>query len=342
MPKIPAKKICIIRLSALGDTVHTLGLVNGLRKGYPDAHLTWILQPLCYDLVKHQENVDRFIIFDRKNGLESWKKLAHDLEGERFDLVLMLQVSLKASLISMFVRGGIRLGFDFIRSREMHWLFTNRKIDRREPQHVQAQFFEFLDYLGIENYPVEWDFSFTGEELEWRDSFFDKINRPVISFVIASSNRKRNWRTDHYARVMDYVDGKLSMQSMIIGGPSGLERDLAEKVLGLCRSEPILALERPIRRTLLQLSGSKAVVSPDTGPLHMAVAMKVPTISLYGYSDPRRSGPFRAFHDLLIDKYNDPGEEDSRITRVIKEGGMDLITPEEVIDKIELALKKYA
>ncbi len=341
MPKIPAEKICIIRLSALGDTVHTLGLVNGLRKGYPDAHITWILQPLSYEMVKYQENVDRFVIFDRKNGLKSWKKLALDLKGERFDLVLMLQVSMKASLISMFVKGGVRLGFDFKRSREMHWLFTNRKIHGHEPQHVQAQFFEFLDYLGIEDYPMEWDFGFTDEELAWRDSFFNNVSRPVISFVIASSNRKKDWSTDCYGLVMDYVDEKLDMQPMIIGGPSRLERDMAEEVQGLCKSDPVLALERPIRRTLLQLSGSKAVVSPDTGPLHMAVAMNVPTISLYGYSNPRRCGPFRAFHDLLIDKYNDPGEENARITRIIKEGRMESITPEDVIEKIERALQKY-
>ena len=81
MPRISADKICIIRLSALGDTVHTLGFVNGLRKGYPDAHLTWILQPLPYELVKYQPNVDRFVIFDRGKGLESWRKLRRDLDS---------------------------------------------------------------------------------------------------------------------------------------------------------------------------------------------------------------------------------------------------------------------
>ncbi len=341
MLKIPAKKICVIRLSALGDTVHTLGLINGLRTGYPDAHITWILQPLPYDMVKNNKTVDRYVIFDRKKGIHAWLKLAKDLKGETFDLVLMLQVSMKASLISMFVKGGVKLGFDYNRSREMHWLFTNRKIDSHEPQHVQAQFFEFLDYLGIEDYPQEWDFGFTEEELVWRDSFFNNMGRPAAAFVIASSNPKKDWPPGAYARVMDEVDKKLNLQPLILGGPSSQERVMAEEVQKLCKSDPVLALERPIRHTLLQLSGSKIVVSPDTGPLHMAVAMNVPTVSLYGYSNPRRCGPYARFHDLLIDKYNDPGEENSRITRVTKEGRIESITPEEVFEKIVLGIEKY-
>ncbi len=341
MPRIHANRICIIRLSSLGDAVHTLGLVDSLRKGYPDAHLTWILQPLPYEIVKHQTKVDRCVVFDPSRGFNAWRELARELKGEKFDLVLILQVSLKASLVSRLVGGKVKLGFDFRRSREAHWLFSNRRIPYHEPQHVQAQFLEFLDYLEIEDPCLQWDFGFTEEEHAWRTSFFDNIDRRVVSFVIASSKPAKDWHIPGYVKAMDYVDDRLNMQPMIIGGPSEREHRIAQEVVQRCQSNPVLALEKPIRRTLLQLSGSSVVVAPDTGPLHMAVAMNIPTVSLYGYSNPRRCGPFRRFHDLLIDKYNDPGEEDARITRATREGRMDLITPEEVIEKIELALRKY-
>ena len=71
----------------------------------------------------------------------------------------------------------------------------------------------------------------------------------------------------------------------------------------MCKKEPVIALEKPIRKTMMQLAGSRIVVSPDTGPLHMAVALNTPTIGLYGYSNPKRCGPYRKYHDLLIDKY---------------------------------------
>ena len=92
---------------------------------------------------------------------------------------------------------------------------------------------------------------------------------------------------------------------------------------------------------ILQLSGSSMVISPDTGPLHIAVALNVPTVSLYGYSDPRRCGPYKKYRELLIDKYTDPGEENAPITRRTRSNRMHLITPEEVIEKIELGIEKY-
>ncbi|MCP3923623.1 MAG: glycosyltransferase family 9 protein [Desulfobacterales bacterium] len=341
MTKIAAKKICVIRLSALGDVVHGSAFINGLRKGYPDAHITWVLQPLTYDLVKNQKNVDRFIIFDRKGGKSSWDKLAEELKDEQFDLTLMLQVSLKASMISRLIKGGVKLGFDYRRSREAQWLFSNCRIPHKNPAHVLDQFYEFLDYLEIENYPVEWDFHFSEEELAFKSSFFEKIPRPVVGFVMASSNVEKDWGIENYAEVVNYVETSLNMQPMLIGGPSGKEKDMAAQISALCKEKPVIALEKPIRNTLLQLAGSKIVIAPDTGPMHMAVALNVPTIALYGYSDPRRCGPYGRFHDLLIDKYNLPGETKEKITRKTKKGRIDMINPADVIEKLELAKKTY-
>jgi heptosyltransferase I len=342
MPKIAAQKICLIRTSALGDVIHALALVNGLRKGFPDAHLTWILEKVPYEMVKLQPNVDRFVIFDGKKSLSAWRNLFVKLKTERYDLLLLPQVSLKAGLISLLVRADIKLGFDWRRSREFHWLFTNCKLEPRPPQHVQDHYFEFLDYLEITDYPIEWNLVFSEEEINWRQLFFKKLGRPVISFVVSSNISAKNWYPRGYAEVMDYVDFNLDLQPMIVGGPSQRERIQAEKILQCCSCSPTLALEKPIRRTLLQLSGSVLVVAPDTGPLHAAVAMNIPTIGLYGFTDPRRAGPYRRYHDLLIDRYPDEGEEQTPIRRTTRSGRMQTISPADVIEKIELGLKKYA
>ncbi len=341
MPRIKAEKICLIRTSAIGDIVHTLSMVNGLRKGYPDAHLTWILQRLPYEMVRHQPNIDRFIPFDRQGNVTAWLRFIQGLKQEHFDLLLIPQVSAKVSLITFFIRADIKLGFDFKRSRELHWLVTNRRIEARPAGHVQDQFFEFLDYLEINQGPAEWNFVFTDEEIAWQKSFFAGLNRPAIGFVIATSDPQKDWPPKAFATVMDHVDSVLDIQPMIIGGPSRTEREKADAICKQCRSKPVVALERPIRRTMLQLRGCRMVVAPDTGPLHIAVAQDVPTVGLYGYSNPRRCGPYRKFHDLLIDVYTDPGEETDPITRKTKPGRMARITPEMVIEKIERGLSIY-
>lgn len=342
MPKIEAQKICLIRKSALGDVIHALALVNGLRKDFTDAHLTWILEKVPYELVKLQPNVDRFIVFDRRDGLNAWHKLFRELKSERYDLLLLPQVSLRAGLISLLVRADIKLGFDWRRSRDFHWLFTNRKLKPQPLQHVQDHYFQFLDYLEIRDYPVEWNFVFSAEELSWRRSFFKKLGRPAVSFVVSSAIAERNWDARGFAEVMDYVDVNPKLQPMIVGGPSQRERSEAEKILQYCKCKPVLALEKSIRRTLLQLSGSLLVVSVDTGPLHAAVAMNIPTVGLYGFTDPRRTGPYKRYHDLLIDRYLDEDEEKPPIQRATRSGRMQRISSLDVIEKIELGLQKYA
>ncbi|MBU1170753.1 MAG: glycosyltransferase family 9 protein [Proteobacteria bacterium] len=335
------ERILIIRLSALGDVVHTLAFVNRLKKARPQAHITWILQPLTFDLVKYQKNVDRFVVYDRKGGLKSLKHIAGELNGEIFDRVFMLQVSLKASLISLCARGAVKLGFDFRRSREFQWLFSSCRIPHHPPGHVLDQFFEFLDDQKIPDCPLDWNIDFTEEELAYKEGFFKTIERPVVSFVIASSNKEKDWNAEGYAQVIDEVDTRLNLQPMIVGGPSAWERELTDRIIQLCRTRPLIALEKPVRHTLLQLAGSDVVVAPDTGPMHMAVALNVPTVALYGYSDPRRCGPYGRFQDLLIDKYNLPGEGEKKITRKTKKGRTHQIRPQEVIEKIEYALRMY-
>ena len=341
MAEFAVKKICLVRISALGDTVHALALANGLKQGYPDARLTWITQSLPYEMVKHQSNIDRFIIFNGKGGLDQWKQLRNQLKNEHFDIAVIPQVSLRASFITALIRAEIKLGFDFKRSREFSWMFTNRRIPSKPPGHVQDQFFEFLEYLGISNYHKEWNFEFTPEERLYQKDFFNKIDRPVVSFVIATSSPEKDWYPKGYAEVMDYIDKKLDLQSMIVGGPSKREREMAKEIISQCRCHPVVALEKPIRNTLLQLAGSAMVVSPDTGPLHAAVALNVPTIGLYGPSDPRRCGPYEKYQDLLINKYKNDVKKEKVITRKLRKGRMLSITPEDVIKKLQLGYEKY-
>lgn len=342
MPKISANKICLIRMSALGDTVHALALINALKRGYPNAEFTWILQPVPYQMVKYQPNIDRFILFEKTNGMKGWRKLIRDLRKEKFDLTIIPQVSFRSSLVTMLVKSRVKLGFDFKRSREMHWFFINKSIPPRTIHHAQDQMFEFLEYLEIPNENPEWDFFFTDKEKQWRQSFFNRFERSVISFVISTANPIKNWSIEGYASVMKYVDAELDLQPVIVGGPSQREQSMAAAIQTRSGGACVIALEPSIRKTMLQLSGSKIVVAPDTGPMHCAVALNVPTITLYGCSDPRRCGPYKKYQELLINKYYAPGEKKGRITRTIRKGNMDHISPDDVIQKIELAIELYS
>lgn len=341
MARIEADKIAVLRLSALGDMVHALPLVNGLRIGYPEAEISWITQPLSSEMVKHQQAVDRFILFENYRGLSCWRDFHRKMKTEKFDLLLVPQVSLKSSLVAAMIHARTKLGFDFRRSRELHYFFMNRHIEPNVPQHVQDQFLEFLDYLQVDYGEPRWDFTFTDDEIHWRDQYFSQFDRPVIAIILASSNPEKDVSTDVYAKLIDRIETTLPFQPLLMGGPSHREKSLADTICSICQTKPPVALEKPVRHTLLQLSGASIVVSPDTGPLHAAVAMGIPTIGLYGFSNPRRCGPYRKFSDLLIDKYTDENEVNELITRKTKPGRMKQIASEEIYQKILVAIYKY-
>jgi heptosyltransferase I len=331
----------VVRTSALGDVVHALAMVNGLRGGFPEAHITWVLHPLGHDVVCRQPVVDRFVVFPRHGGLAGWRRLAAELRAERYDLAITPQVSAKAGLITALLVAEVKLGFDWRRSRELHWWVTNHHVPHRPPGHVQDAYLEFLDWLELPRGEPRWDLVFTAEEIAWREAFYAGLGRSAVAFVVASSRPAKDWRPDAYARVMEHVHDVLGLQPLIVGGPSVRERDVTEAIVGRCRAPVVAALERPVRRTLLRLSGAAVVVAPDTGPLHAAVALGVPTVGLYGASDPRRCGPYQRFGDLLVDRYSEPGEREAPIRRTLRHGRMAAITPGDVIEKIELALARY-
>jgi heptosyltransferase I len=338
--RFPARRICVVRTSALGDVIHALAMVNGLRAGYPEAHITWVLHPVPWQAVREQPGIDRFVVFPRR-GLAGWFHLRRELAGARFDLLLLPQVSFKAGLVAALARADVKVGFDRGRSRELHGMFVDHRIPPRPPGHVQDAYLEFLDYLGIEGYRPEWRIAFSGEERAEQGRFFAALGRPAVAFVVASSNPEKDWPAASFARVMEHV-ARRGLRPLIVGGPSPRERAVAVAITATCRAEVANGLTESVRATLWQLAGSALVVSPDTGPLHAAVAMDVPTIGLYGYSDPRRCGPYRRFQDLLIDHFNDPGEDEDRpVRRVTRQGRMARIRPEDVIERIELGLTRY-
>jgi heptosyltransferase I len=338
MARLEPRRILIVRLSAVGDTIHALALANGLRRGFPEAEITWILERVPHDVVRNQPAIDDFIVFNARGGISAWRQLYRDLARRRFDLVIVPQVSSKAALVASLTRADVRLGFDRARSREIHSLAINARIDPHPLGHAQDQFLEFLEWLGVDSTP-EWNIRFTDEEEERSAAFFASIGRPVLGLVLASSHPEKDWPAERYAALADQAFLFLGMQPMLVGGPSEAERRLAEEIASRTTSKPIIALDKPIRDSLFKLRGSAVVVSPDTGPLHASVAMNTPTVGLYGYTDPLRTGPYRKFHDLLVQKYRLPGEEDEPVSRRTKPGRVRMITVEEVLEKVRVAAR---
>ena len=339
----PPKEICIVMLSAIGDAVHVLPVANALKRAWPDTRITWIIQPVPYRLVKDHPAIDDFIVFRRRRGLQSWvgfRELMDDVRERRFDLLIGLQVYFKAGLITALTPARVKLGFDRARARDAQWLFTNRRIPPHAQQHVQDQYFEFLHSLGVDPEPVTWDIRFTDEERAHQSAFFERLDRPGCAVVVGTSKPNKNWTPAGYARVLEQVDRTHGLRPIIVGGPSDSERRIANEVIEATSADVTDMLGDDLRKLMWLIDGSALLVSPDTGPLHIGRALGTPLVALFGYTNPKRSGPYRAFEDLVVHGYAEHPGEDYPITHVCRDG-MKRVTVDDVLEKVSLAMANY-
>ncbi len=335
--------ICIVMLSAIGDAVHVLPVANALKRIAPAVPLTWAIQPVPYMLVRDHPAIDNFIIFRRSRGtrvLRDYRETLGHLRRQRFDLVINLQVYLKAGLLTAGARADMKLGFDRARARDLNWLFTTHRIPAHEPQHVQDQYFEFLDYLGITPEPVEWRITLSEEEKDAQRRFFEKFDRPVCAVVTGTSKAQKNWAPDRYAKLLEIIENDFGYRTIVVGGPSAVEKSRASEIIRLTSARPANELGDDLRRLVYLLGGADIVVSPDTGPLHIARALDVPVIGLYGYTNPKRTGPYRKYTDLVADGYSRYPGEAYPVSMQYRDG-MKRLTVQMAAEKVELAIKKY-
>lgn len=324
----------MVMMSAVGDAVHVLPVINALKRHDPATHITWILQPGPATLVRGHRSVDEIILFDRSRGLRAFLDMRRALASRRFDLVIDLQVYLKAGLITAMTRAPVKLGFDRVRARDFNWLFTSERIPARGQRHVQDQYFEFLEYLGVPYEPVTWDIGPSESERAAQREFFSTLDRPAASIVVATSKPGKDWIPERWAQVCDALEADFGLQPVLVGGRSPRELAAAEIITRRAARPPVSALGSGLRNLVGILDASALALSPDTGPLHIAVALNRPVVSLLGYTNPKRSGPYRRFHDLMIDAYGDPGEN-YPVTMVYRHRRMERIQVRDVLDRVE-------
>ena len=327
-------------MSAAGDTVHVLPVINALKRHSSATHITWVLQPGPATLVQGHRSVDEILLFDRARGWRAFVDMRRALATRAFDIVINLQVYLKAGVITALARAPVKLGFDRARARDMNWLVTTHRIPARAPQHVQDQYFEFLQYLGVPSEPVVWDIGPWPDERAWQRDFFSTFERPAAPIVVATSKPEKDWLPERWAEVSDALWHDFNLEPVLVGGRSERELRAEAVITEKARHKPRSALGSGLRRLLAILDGSALTLSPDTGPLHMAVAVNRPVVSLMGYTNPKRSGPYRRFHDLIVDAYGDPSE-DYPISAEWRPGRMSRISVRDVLDKVELWQSTY-
>jgi heptosyltransferase I len=338
LPRSP--RIAIVMMSAIGDAVHVLPVVTALERRHPDAHITWVLQPGPASLVRGHPSVDEIVIFEKSRGVRALLDVRRALAGRSFDVVLDLQVYIKAGLVTALTGAPLKLGFDRARARDLNWLFTNRRIPPHAPAHVQDQYFEFLAELGVDPEPVTWNLGPWPGERAGQRSLLRDLQRPFVTLVIGSTHREKEWLPDRWAELSDALHERYGLESVLAGGRSARELETEREIVRLARFQPRSTLGVPLRDLVAIIDASEVVISLDTAPLHMSVALGRPVISLMGYNNPKRVGPYRRYHDLIVDAYGDPGE-DYPVSIAHRTGRMSRIQVADVLERVDRWAERY-
>ncbi len=350
-PHDPPTAVCILRLSAIGDTCHVVPLLRTLQRAWPQARFTWVIGELEARLMGLLPDIE-FITVDKRAGVAGLVALHRALRGRRFDALLDLQLSVRASLVALAIPARIRLGFDRARAREGQWLVTNERIAPLDREHVLDSFFGFARWFGIEQRELRWDLPLPADALAYAERLIPDDARTRGTLVISpcSSHTLRNWRAERYAAVADYASMRHGLRVILSGGPSPHERRMADAILGAAHVPIIDQVGKDTLPQLLALlSRASALVTPDSGPAHMATMVGTPVIGLYAATNPARSGPYLS-RQWCVDAYREAarrfrGREPEALpwTEKIEEPGvMDLIEVEAVNAKLDELLRSRA
>lgn len=297
-----ANSLCLLRLSAIGDVCHAVAMVQAIQRRYPQLKITWVIGKIEYQLLKHLPGVE-FVIFDKSQGWRSYFNLKKALAGRKFDLLLHMQVALRATIASLAISAKQRIGFDRARAKEGQWLVTNRSVESLSKPHVLEGFMGFAKAIGVEDLAPRWNIPVPQQDTEFaREMIPDGDHALVI--CAAASKAERNWLPERYAAVADHATEQ-GYRVILCGGPSDLERQLAKAIQSFAKHD----IENQVGNTTLTqllavLKQASIVLAPDTGPAHMAVTQATPVIGLYAHSNPGRTGPYTCL-DLVVSVYDE-------------------------------------
>ena len=301
--------ILIVKLSAIGDVIHTLPSLAELRKLFPDAHITWVVEEAAADLVINHPYLDKVIISKRKSWLHDFqngriqrplreiKSFIKELRARPYDLVIDFHGLLKSALIVFFSGGKRKLGYASL--QELSGLFYNEKIFEDMNKHAVDRYLDFPGYLGAKKGQAEFVLPSNGETEAKSQLFLHKYNladKKYIAINPVAYWETKLWDNEKFARLADLIAARLRMNVVFTGS----EKPALDKIISLMDSKAInLGGETSLLDLAYLYKKALLLITTDSGPMHLAAAVGTKVIALFGPTDPQRTGPYGKGHTIV-------------------------------------------
>jgi lipopolysaccharide heptosyltransferase I len=300
----PPQRILLIKPSALGDIVHTLPVLNLLRRRWSEAHISWLIGSAFADLVRGHPQVDEVITFDRKQFARAWYspraamalgQFVRELRRHQFDLVIDLQGLLRSGILARLTRAAVRVGFSNAREFS-HLCYTHRVPIHSMEQHAIERYLSVTESLGCGRGPIEFHFHLSDQDRSRIDDLLKGVDRFAVLLPGTNWVTKR-WPVESFASIVPTLRDRFGLTAVIAGGPD--VHPIAQE-LGRAQLSVIdLVGKTSLRELVALLERSSLVIANDSGPMHIAAALNKPLVTMFGPTNPVRTGPYERSGSVL-------------------------------------------
>jgi len=319
------RRILLIKLSAVGDVVHTIPVLNKLRRRYPSARIDWLITPAIADLIRHHPAVSNVVLFTREDWARPWRsaalgrvaKLAAELRRARYDLIVDMHGQFRTAFFTLAAGAPVRIGFDRPRpevwhasertfpldaykhawkgAREASWIaYTHRIAVPTLDVHAVDRYLTVGPMLGLDDGPADFSFPVPADATARVDALLSANGVApgdrVLLCAPGTNWETKHWSAERFAEVARHFLGR-GWRMVLIGAQR--ERGVCARVaaaapgtIDLCGATSLTELAALVRR-------SSGAITNDSGPMHMAVALDRPVVSVFGPTDALWIGPYR-------------------------------------------------
>ena len=299
---IDARRVCILKPSALGDVVQTLPLLPVLRERFPSAEISWVINREISDILQGHPDLDAVIPFDRRGGVFAWRRMWNDLARRDFDLVLDLQGLLRTGMMAWATHAKWRVGLET--SREMsHWAshLLIPGTDREVPAH--ARYWRVAEALGFGDRTPQSYVPMNDEHRNWAMAQLGSLRRPLLAINPGAKWVTKRWPVEKFAVVASKACRTFGFSAVILGGPGDhvLTEQLQKLLEEFLPSGQVVNLSG--KTSLLQLAAIlesvDVMLTNDSGPMHLAAGVGTPVVGVFTCTSAVRSGPPGDRHALV-------------------------------------------
>ncbi len=308
-PEANRMNILIVKLSAIGDVIHTLPSLAALRKLYPDAHITWVVEEAAAGIINNHSLLSTVLISRRKSWLKDFsngeinrplremRSFLRELRQRPYDLVIDFHGLFKSALIVLLSGAKRKLGYDSL--QELSGLFYTEKIPEDMNKHAVDRYLDFPRYLGAKiirpEFPLPSDKA-AEAGVQFTLGKYGLENKKFIAVNPVAYWETKLWDNAKFARLADTIKTRLNIEVVFTGS----EKESIEKITAQMSTKAVnLGGETTLSELAYLYKKSQLVLTTDSGPMHLAAAVGTEVVAIFGPTDPKRTGPYGEGHTII-------------------------------------------